>query len=485
MIYILISSILTSLAMPGFLWGGLIWFSLILFFKGLESRKMAFLYSFLFHFILYFISLYWVIPVLTKNLPEFFGRFSSFTGFLVFILLCTIEAFPFLIFGIFYGYFIDRIKGIVPKAIFVSSVYSIMEFLRGIGDLGFTGIRLSDALFKDIGIIQITSVVGTIGLTFLIVLVNFFLYYKKFSPSKIIITLSIIYFINWLIFTSLPENKANIPLVALQTNVEQKVKYLKNEREILKEITKFKTPNYLHIFPEAVFPEKDIRNTYIESKLKNISMEKPIILGFPTMENTPKNSAVVYYKGKIVGKYDKIKLFPFVEFLPYEKIFKKFQFLRGISYFSKGDRYTTFKIENYPEFGIQICFESYFPEISRKLSKNGAQFLIVITNDGWYKFTTAHIQHFSKSVFRAIENRRYVIQVSNTGITGSIDKYGRITKVFPTMTEKVGIFNVKKSNTTTIYQKFGDWCVIMFLINSIVIPIAYKKRKTSIKGGKI
>ncbi|ABR31715.1 acyltransferase [Thermosipho melanesiensis] len=488
MIFIVISAILTSLSMPGFLWGGLIWFSLILFFKGLENKRFTFIYSFLFHFILYFISLYWVIPVLTSNLPDFFGRFSPFTGFLVFLLLCTIEALPFTVFGIFYGYFIDKIKGFLPKAFFVSSIYSIIEFLRGIGEMGFTGIRLSDALYKEVGIIQIVSLVGTIGLTFLVVFVNFTLYYKKISISKIIITLSMIYLFNWLIISVLPTNSANTPLVIVQTNMEQKVKYSKDETEILNYFTNIltsNTPNYLHIFPEAVFPDKDIRNSYIEEKIKMLSIKKPIILGFPTFNDNSKNSAAVYANGMYIGKYDKIKLFPFVEFLPYEKIFKKFQFLKGISYFSKGTDFKVFKINDYPDFGIQICFESYFSEISRKLSKNGAKFLIIISNDGWYKFTTAHIQHFSKSIFRAIENRRYVVQVSNTGISGVIDKYGRIVKIFPPMVEKYGIFNVQPNTEKTVYQRFGDWFVIVLILNAIFIPLIYRKRKNKLKGGKI
>lgn len=480
MIYAVISSILTALSMPGFIWGGMIWFSLIFLFKSLENKKLAILYVFLFEYIFFFISLYWVIPVLTKNLPEFFGKFSSITGFFVYLLLCLIEALPFLLFGTLYTIFIDRIKGTIPKAIFVASSYTISEFLRGIGEIGFTGLRLSDALYKDIGIIQIVSLTGTLGLVFLIVFVNYILYIQKANFRKIFLTICSIYLLNWIIASNLPINTANTPIVAVQTNYEQSVKYSNNEFELISDLEKSikNTPNYLHILPEGFFPSQDIRNTEIERKIKELSFNKPIILGYPTYnyQNKTKNSAVIYSKGKLIGTYDKIKLFPFVEFLPYKKIFKNFDFLKGIYYFSPGNEFKVFQLDNYPKFGIQICFESYFPEISRKLSKNGANFLIVITNDGWYEHNTALWQHFSKLTFRAIENQRYIVQVSNKGISGVVDNFGRIQKILPLRTEFVGILNIKSKDTKTIYQKFGDWFSFVSIFLTIVIPFTFQTK---------
>ncbi|SHH38804.1 apolipoprotein N-acyltransferase [Thermosipho atlanticus] len=486
MIFVFLSSILTALSMPGFFWGGLVWFSLIPLFSGLEKKSywLKVLYIFLFFYTFFFISLYWVIPVLTKNLPEFFGRFNSIVGFGAFLLLCLLETLPFLLFAVLYAYFIPRIKNNIPKALFVASIYSISDFIRGIGDLGFTGGRLSDALFKDIGIIQSVAFIGTIGLTFLIVLVNYLLYLNfknlnKFVPIMFL-TISSIYLINNFILNVLPTNKANIPIVAVQTNYDQHVKYSITNQKILEDIEQIlkSTPNYLHVFPEATFPTSDIRNTNINEFFKNISYKKPIIIGFPTYDDDGKiyNSAVVYSNGKYIGKYDKIRLFPFVEFLPYEKIFKTFSFLKGVSYFNEGKSFKIFEINNFPHTGIQICFESYFGEISRNLTNQGAEILFVITNDGWYKYNTALWQHFSKSIFRAVENRRYVVQVSNKGITGVVDYFGRINQIIPLRSENYAIFNIKAENKTTIYSKYGDWFIYIALICSFIIPIVYRNK---------
>ncbi|MBO8160008.1 MAG: apolipoprotein N-acyltransferase [Thermosipho sp. (in: Bacteria)] len=485
MLFVLISSVLSALSMPGFLWGGLIWFSLIFLFKGLEKTKywLVILYSFIYFYIFTFISLFWVIPILTKNLPEFFGRFNGIVGFGVYLLLCLIESLPFVLFGALYGYFVPRIKNKLASGIFVASIYTISEYIRSIGELGFTGNRLSDALFKDTGLIQSVSFFGTIGLTFFIVLINFLLYTNLTRLNKFIIsivsTMSVIYLINAIIVSILPINNANIPIVAVQTNYDQNVKISISSKEVLKDLQKIlkSTPNYLHIFPEATFPSEDIRFTEIENYIKEVSYEKPIIIGFPTYNSNVKNSALVYFNGKNIGEYNKIKLFPFVEFLPYENIFKLFTFLKGVSYFSPGKEYNVFTIENYPKFGIQICFESYFGEISRNITRNGAEMLFVITNDGWYDYNTALWQHFSKSIFRAIENRRYIVQVSNKGITGLVDKYGRIIQIIPPRTEEFSIFNIKGENQTTLYNKFGDWFIFLALIFSISIPIFFKNNR--------
>ncbi|QTA38777.1 apolipoprotein N-acyltransferase [Thermosipho ferrireducens] len=489
MLLVILSSLLTSLSMPGFLWGGIIWFSLIPLFKAMENKKVwvTTLYAFLYFFVQTFITLYWVIPVLTKNLPEFFGRFSSQTGFFIFLLLCILEASPFLFFGFMYGFFYKRFRKGTLSALFTASIYVISEYIRSLGDIGFTGGRLSDALFKDIGLLQLLPFFGTLGLTFVIVLVNYFLYSSLKSGKKFVvsffITIGAIYMINNVISNLLPTEMGNIPIVVVQTNVDQNVKYNISSEETLKDIQTLisTTPEYLHIFPEAVFPQEDIRHSKIGLAIEKLSLNKPLILGFPSFNGASYNSAYLFEKGKIKNRYDKIKLFPFVETLPYPKIFKKFKFLKGVSYFSPGKSFKPFAPDGYPEIGVQICFESYFSEISRKLVKNGAKAIVTITNDGWYDFNTALWQHFAKSVFRAVETRRYVVQVSNKGISGVIDKYGRITSILPIREEKWKILYISSSKNETIYTKFGDWFILVAGFFALVIPVSFRKRKPTFK----
>ncbi|HDG61495.1 MAG TPA: apolipoprotein N-acyltransferase, partial [Thermotoga sp.] len=148
---------------------------------------------------------------------------------------------------------------------------------------------------------------------------------------------------------------------------------------------------------------------------------------------------------------------------PYPFIFRMFSFLKALDYFDPGEKYTVFKIENFPPFSVQICFESYFPEVSRVEVRNGADFLIVVTNDGWFHYRTALIQHFSQIVFRAVETRRDFLQVANTGITGKVDKYGRILKIIKPGEEASCTFEMSPSNGRTIYTLLGDYMVYISL----------------------
>jgi apolipoprotein N-acyltransferase len=126
-------------------------------------------------------------------------------------------------------------------------------------------------------------------------------------------------------------------------------------------------------------------------------------------------------------------------------------------------------------FAILICFEDLFPELSRKFVQEGAQFLTVITNDAWYKRTSAAFQHLSASVFRAVENRVYVLRAANTGVSGFIQPSGRFSalagkdgsEIFVTgqMTETINI----ESYHPTVYNRWGDFFVAICAIFSVIL----------------
>ncbi|MCG2676706.1 apolipoprotein N-acyltransferase, partial [bacterium] len=108
------------------------------------------------------------------------------------------------------------------------------------------------------------------------------------------------------------------------------------------------------------------------------------------------------------------------------------------------------------KFGVLICYEGIFDNLVRKFVKKGAGFIVNITNDAWYRRTSAPYQHFSFSVFRAVENRVPIVRAANTGVSGFIDSQGRIKKdldifIEGTLVDKI---NLKKQNT--FYTKFGN-----------------------------
>ena len=163
----------------------------------------------------------------------------------------------------------------------------------------------------------------------------------------------------------------------------------------------------------------------------------PVLLGIPRMERTVSgyqmfNSVLAFSaKGELLGAYDKEHLVPFGEYVPWVRYFpwlKRLSVASGDYQAGRGPG--LLKVAGH-RLGILICFENVFPELSRKRVKEGAEVLIVLTNDAWFGTSSALPQHFYQSVLRAVENRRFVIQVSNTGLSGLIDPYGRVLSVGP------------------------------------------------------
>jgi apolipoprotein N-acyltransferase len=153
------------------------------------------------------------------------------------------------------------------------------------------------------------------------------------------------------------------------------------------------------------------------------------------------NSAVLISpEGEVVDRYDKIHLVPFGEYVPFSN---KFPILHNLvlgelGEFTPGNEFKIFELFKAKprtdvrglalnsRFGVLICFEDIFSELARRFVKNGAQFIVVITNDAWYGRSGAAYQHAACSVFRAIENRVPIVRCANTGYSCFIDSRGRI-----------------------------------------------------------
>ncbi|MCK4263575.1 MAG: apolipoprotein N-acyltransferase, partial [Candidatus Aminicenantes bacterium] len=134
------------------------------------------------------------------------------------------------------------------------------------------------------------------------------------------------------------------------------------------------------------------------------------------------------------------------------------------------------------KFGSPICYEIIFPNLVRKFVKKGANFLVTITNDGWYGKSSAPYQHFSISVLRAVENRRYLLRAATTGISGIIDPYGHILAKSELMTKTCLSQNITPSRTLTPYTKHGDYLSIGSLtFGSIFLILSLRKRKNERK----
>jgi apolipoprotein N-acyltransferase len=118
--------------------------------------------------------------------------------------------------------------------------------------------------------------------------------------------------------------------------------------------------------------------------------------------------------------------------------------------------------------GVFICYESIFPDEVRQLAANGAQVFVNISNDGWYGDSGAYAQHLKQARMRAIENERWLLRDTNTGVTAAIDPYGRIVATVPRKVRTVLRAPYALSNVTTFYTAHGDWFAYLCAIISLL-----------------
>ena len=118
-----------------------------------------------------------------------------------------------------------------------------------------------------------------------------------------------------------------------------------------------------------------------------------------------------------------------------------------------------------------ICYESVFPDEVRQFAQQGAQVFINISNDGWYGDSGAYLQHLNQTRMRAIENNRWLLSATDTGLTASIDPFGRIVAKLPRKQRAALAAPYALISVTTFYTRYGDWFAFLCAIISAVALI--------------
>jgi len=196
------------------------------------------------------------------------------------------------------------------------------------------------------------------------------------------------------------------------------------------------------------------------------------------------NSAVIVSPtGEWTGRYDKVHLVPFGEYLPFPSLFS---FAGGLSKevgeFEPGGSRVPLDATD-ERLGVFICYESVFPDDVRQFAGQGAQVFVNISNDGWYGDSGAWSQHVNQTRMRAIENERWVLSAANTGLTGSIDPYGRMVVRAPRKDRTTLVAPYALTYATTFYSRHGDWfamlCAIISL-GALVERFAFSKNRKKV-----
>jgi apolipoprotein N-acyltransferase len=236
----------------------------------------------------------------------------------------------------------------------------------------------------------------------------------------------------------------------------------------------------LIVWPETAVPAylADIApyRRMVQSLVDSIGV--PVLTGMPAIDwSTGKtwNAAGLFSPGGTnVARYDKLHLVPFGEAFPFDDIFPSLRNINmGQANWDEGTDIVVFDTPGLPPFNAVICFESIFPDLVRRFIVRGSQMIVVITNDVWFGHYASPIQHAMISVMRAIEFHRPVIRCANTGISMTIDRYGRIQDRTRYGERTYLIATARPSARMTFYAKHGNVFGIGCFVVSLAAAIGY------------
>lgn len=505
-----LSGTLLFLSFPDYPFNFLAWIALIPFFISIQdtSPKTAFFRGWWTGFFYFLGTLYWV-----THSMIFYGKLSPWLSILLMLILVAYLSIYVATFASLTRWIL--IKNRIPFIFLAPFFWVALEYARAHLLSGFPWVLLGYSQHQSLTLIQISDITSVYGVSFLIVLVNVFIYvcvlprlkypkkiiktnFPRLTATYTLIVLMMTLSYGWIKLTPSSEKNVQKPITlsVIQGNIGQDIKWDPTFQEetysIYKKLTHKETSRKtdLVIWPEAATPflfNQDLPRQKEILQLAEV-VNTPILLGSPSISSDNQgrpvlqNSAyLISSSGTIEGQYHKIHLVPFGEYVPFSSFLSFIhKMVEGIGDFLPGDSYSTMKLGQV-KFGVVICFEVIFPELVRKFVEKGAKFMVTITNDAWFGETSAPYQHFSMVVFRAIENRVPFARAANTGISGFIDAQGKILKKSTLFEETTLRETLYPNYEPTFYTKHGDLfailCVIMssfLIILNFILPSKQK-----------
>jgi apolipoprotein N-acyltransferase len=243
----------------------------------------------------------------------------------------------------------------------------------------------------------------------------------------------------------------------------------------------------------VVFPESPMNFSYgrdadFRELVSRFAREERAAVLFNSLESAPAggvyNSAVLIdEEGRLVAQYDKIRLLPFGEYVPLPRWLGGGLVSAIVGEFTPGARYTLLPFGG-ARAGVFICFESAFPALSREFTRAGADVLINISNDGYLGQTPVLRQHLANAVFRAVENRRDVLRVTNTGISAHITPRGEVLDATASFEPATRTWPISRAHGgQTFYTRHGDLFVALCAVVTAAAALAASLKKKRLTTG--
>ena len=441
--------------------------------------------------------LYWVSGVVVQ-----YGHLPLYLGIFVMLLLALYLSLYVSLFAAGVTYFG---RGQLPLAVTAPVLWVLLEYGKANLLTGFPWGNLAHAQYLNLPMIQIADLTGTYGISFLLVFINSVLcdlITRKESQFVILtelvvgsLLLSAVYSYGMYRIADTGVRISHTPakpVSVVQGNIDQSIKWdPRFQAETIRIYADLSgkaalgSPDLI-VWPETATPFffQQIEEKHGEVVAVARSSKAFLIFGSPSyrrLENRTyyQNSAYLLSpEGGIIGRYDKVHLVPYGEYVPLRRFFPFVEKLAvGIGDFLPGEGFEPLSLDG-ERAGILICYEAIFPEISRAYRERGATFLVNLTNDAWFGKSSAPYQHLAIAAFRAVENRLFIVRAANTGISAFISPTGEIlsrTGLFET-TVLQGIFHVMEEKT--FYSRFGDLFVYSCMAFFVMICFITRRRKS-------
>ncbi len=440
-------------------------------------------------------GLYWFTIALLTD-PEKFAWLIPFALFALTAVIAVYHGVACLLFKI------TRCRGIAGIFVF-SVIWMLVEYARGHLFTGFPWNLAGYSFTCCDALLQLASLVGMYGLTWFAVFlgaVPIVWLDAAISRKKIWAVIGVSYglLLGGALWgtNELRHETAYVPDVKLrlvQANIQQRQKWepgyqMQGVKEYVRLTQSPGLENITHvIWPETAVPFA-LKNDSPLSRLLGAAMPKPALLitGSLRTEGSEKdwklfNSIVaVDHQGRVAGSYDKNKLVPFGEFIPFRNFIPASWLMPvGAKDFSSGPGAATFHWQGLPPVEPLICYEVIFPEFV-KASDTRPEWLLNLTNDAWFGNSSGPYQHMHMARARAVELGVPLVRVSNSGVTIVTDAFGRILSQIGLQEQGVLDTPLPKARADdTVYVRYGDFMLLALTLAGFVLTIGQRQSKNN------
>jgi apolipoprotein N-acyltransferase len=468
--------------------------------------RIAFACGFIHSLLFVFTSVPWIASVLAVH-----GGLSRLGGWGILLLIASV-------FGILTGSFAWCVRRIAQRSLVLACIaapflWVTFEFiLARLPEISFPWNLLGYPASANLALLQLTTVTGIWGLSFLVAAFNSLVAWTVLAPapvtkSRAMILAATAVFVLAVMATGprfIPRSSANHYARAVQPNFPEAPIYpqdwFQTHTHDLDEIEQLSLAPSNHSTDLLVWPEAPAPFSFEDpqfarrASLLAIHFQHPFLAGVIEWEPTPAlaasphaalapyNSAILLdSQGQRVFTYDKIHLVPFGEYEPFPLIHSVVASVSDeVGSFRKGSRYSVGHLPGGYSFGAFICYEAIYPGEVRHFAANGAELYINISNDGWFGRSAAPEQHLRMARVRAVENRRWLLRVTNNGFTVSVDPYGRVFSPLPPDVRAAVDLPYDFRTDETLYTRFGDWLAwLCVLVSVILLALTFRKGNTA------